>query len=319
MQTKYYGIDVSKDTLDIAYDSKSSKTCKTIVIGNNLKEIKAFVRTLPAHSYVAMEATNTYHLMLADQCFAAGMLVYVVNPRITRHYREVHSLRGHNDRMDAKTISSFIETEHEHLRSYIPKSQDQRKLQTLVRRRTKLISVQGTLNQSMSDIKELKRELKSAQDRIGNIVKKIDLLIDKMLDGNEDRDRLLTIPGIGAVISAGLLPDLQAGNFHNADALVAFYGLDPRPNDSGKCKGKRKISKQGSRHGRTLFFNSAMSATRSKAWQPIYQSYLDRGLSKIQAIVALARRIARTVWSVYTHKTTFDPARITKSSVLIAA
>ena len=31
------------------------------------------------------------------------------------------------------------------------------------------------------------------------------------------------------------------------------------------------------------------------------------------ALVILARRIARTAWSMYTYKTDFDPARLTKA------
>lgn len=308
MEAKFYGIDVSKDTLDIASDGKVER------IGNNLKDIKAFIKGIPASSYIAMEATNTYHLMMADQCYAKGMQVYVINPRVTRHYREVRSLRGHNDRMDAMTIAGFIKNEHEHQRPYAPKPEDQRKLQTLTRRRAVLVAEKVVFSQSLSEIKEIKGSVKRIIKELDAAIAEIVRLIEKMLEGNEDRERLLTIKGVGDVVSAGVLPDLESGDFKSADAFVAFYGLDPKPNDSGKSKGRRKISKQGQRTGRTLLYNAAMSASRSKAWRGIYQSYLDRGLAKVQAIVALARRIARTIWSVYTHKTTFDPARITKAA-----
>jgi hypothetical protein len=38
-----------------------------------------------------------------------------------------------------------------------------------------------------------------------------------------------------------------------------------------------------------------------------------KGLSGIAALVNLALHIARTAWSIYTYKTEFDPARLTKS------
>jgi len=39
---------------------------------------------------------------------------------------------------------------------------------------------------------------------------------------------------------------------------------------------------------------------------------VDELLSSTAALVILARRIARTAWSMYTYKTKFDPARLTK-------
>ena len=302
---KFYGVDVSKDTLDIACDGK------VVQIENEKKAIRSFAKSIPAGSVIAMESTNRYHFLIADICHACGMVVYVVNPRMTHHYREALNLRGHTDKLDAKTICSFIQHHHEGLRQYEPKSADERRLQNLVRRRAKLVAVRTQLLQSMQQIKELKSDLDAVLKRIDRMISQIDLLVDKQLEGNADRDRLCTIKGVGSVVSAVLIADLDAGNFQSADAFVAFYGLDPVPNDSGKSKGKRKISKKGHRLGRTMLYIAAFSAASSKAWKPIYEYILSKGLSKVQALVCLARKIARTAWSLYTYKTTFDPARIT--------
>jgi transposase len=299
-----YGVDVSKDTLDIACEGK------VVRISNDKKSIRLSTKSMPAGSVVAMESTNKYHLVMADMCYAAGMVVYVVNPRMTHHYREALNLRGHTDKMDAKTICSFIEHHRERCRAYEPKSADQRRLQSLIRRRAKLVGVRVQLLQSISEIKELKKDLNAVVKRIDMMIAQIDILIDKQLEGNEDRERLCTIKGVGSVVSAVLVADLEAGNFESADAFVAFYGLDPVPNDSGKTKGKRKISKKGHKLGRTMLYVAAFSGASSKAWKPVYERILAKGLSRVQALVCLARKIARTAWSVYTHKTTFDPARI---------
>jgi hypothetical protein len=50
----------------------------------------------------------------------------------------------------------------------------------------------------------------------------------------------------------------------------------------------------------------------STAWKPLYQHYRANGLSRTAALVIIiARKIARTAWSVYTHDTSFDPQRLT--------
>jgi transposase len=301
---KFYGVDVSKDTLDIACDGK------VIRIENDNKSIRLFLKSVPGGSVVAMESTNKYHLVMADACYAAGLTVYVVNPRMTHHYREALNMRGHTDKLDAKTISSYIRHHHKELRLYVPKSGDQRRLQSLIRRRAKLVFVKVQLRQSIQDIKELKSDLAAVLKRIDSMIVRIDVLIDRQLEGNAGRARLATITSVGPVVSAALVADLDAGQFSSADAFVAFYGLDPVPNDSGKSKGKRRISKKGHRLGRSLLYVAALSAASSKAWKPVYEHILAKGLSRVQALVCLARKIARTAWAIYNHKTEFQPERL---------
>ncbi|MDO8683827.1 MAG: IS110 family transposase [Armatimonadota bacterium] len=301
---KFYGVDVSKEKLDIACEGS------VMCVENNEKAIKSLVKTMPADACVAMEATNAYHLPMADLCFAAGMRVYVVNPRVTRHYREVMSLRGHTDKMDAKALSRFVEREHKDIRAYTPKSAETRRLQTLIRRRSKLVRVKPQLSQSLGQVKELKSDLRVVMEKIEGMIAKIELLIEKQLEGNTGRQRIATIKGVGPVVSAALVADLDNGHFRSGDSFVAFYGLDLKPNDSGKSTGRRKLSKQGDRLGRTLLYNAAMAAVKSEEWKPIYERHIARGLTKIQALVVIARKIAETAWSIYTHGTEFDSARI---------
>lgn len=301
---KFFGVDVSKETLDIANGGRAFQ------IENDKKAIKALVKTMPSDACIAMEATNVFHLALADACYSAGLRVHVINPRVTYHYREVMGLRGHTDKMDAKAIARFVEREHADLRVYHPKSADTRRLQTLIRRRSKLVQVQTQLSQSLGSIPELKSELSAVLRKIKMLVTKIEALIDKQLEGNTGRVRIATIKGVGPVVSAALVTDLDAGNFRSADSFVAFYGQDLRPNDSGKSTGRRKLTKQGSRLGRSLLYNAAMAAVQSPEWKPIYERHLARGWSKVQALIIIARKIARAAWSIYTHGTVFDPARI---------
>jgi len=62
-----------------------------------------------------------------------------------------------------------------------------------------------------------------------------------------------------------------------------------------------------------LLYVAAMSAKKNNAWKPLFEHYRAKGLSSTAALVILARRIARTAWSMDTYKTEFDPARLTKS------
>lgn len=304
MDAKYYGVDVSKEKLDVACDRRA------VEIANTKGAIKSFVRKMPAGSLVALEATNTYHLVMADICHSYGMRVFVINPRLTKRYREANGLRGHNDRMDALTLARYIEREHDGLREYTPLSADQRRLRTLVRRRWKLVGMRTQAAESFGSMKELGRELKALLARMDALIAKLELLIDKQLEGNVGRTCIATIKGVGPIVSAVLVADLDVYDFASADAFVAYYGLDPAPNDSGKRTGARKLSKQGSRLGRAMLYNAAMSAVTSEVWKPFYDRCLERGLKKVQALIVVARKIARCAWSIHKHNTVFDPNRV---------
>jgi transposase len=307
MDVEYYGVDVSKAKLDVACNGK------VVEIANTKAAIKSFVRKMSAGSFVALEPTNTYHLQMADVCHSYGMHVFVINPRLTRRYREANGLRGHNDTMDALTLARYIEREHEGLREYVPMSADQRRLRTLVRRRWKLVGMRTQAVESFGSMKELSREFKAFVARMDALIAKLELLIDKQLEGNTGRVRIATIKGVGPVVSAVMVADLDAHDFASADAFVAYYGLDPIPNDSGKRRGQRKLSKQGQRLGRAMLYNSALSAVRSKVWKPLYERCLGRGLKKVQALIVIARKIARCAWSIHKHNTIFNPDRLSSA------
>ena len=243
MKAEYYGVDVSKDKLDVACNGR------VVEIENSKSAIKSFVGKMPAGSFVVLEATDTYHMEMADTGYSRGMHVFVVNPRLTRRYREANGLRGHNDRMDALTLARYIEKEHDGLREYIPLSADARRLRTLVRRRWKLVGIRTQVRQSFGSVKDLRCEMKALLSRIDSLIAKLELLIDKQLEGNAGRARLETIKGVGSVVSAVLIADLDAYDFASADSFVAYYGLDAVPNDSGKRRGERKISKIGNSMG----------------------------------------------------------------------
>src|SRR5215470_13235414 len=97
----------------------------------------------------------------------------------------------------------------------------------------------------------------------------------------------------------------------HATARTVALAIDPRPDDSGQHHGKRRLSKRRPAELRQLLYLAALSAVKTKPWRSLYEHYRARGLSSTAALVILARRIARTAWSVYTYKTEFDPARLT--------
>ena len=113
MQILDIGVDVAKDTVVIAQPGAAPRT-----LPNRRAELLAWLRTLPAGSRLAMEATGRYHTLLADLADGLGLEVYVLNPKDVRYYAKGLGRRGKTDRVDAQVIARFLAKEHEQLRAY---------------------------------------------------------------------------------------------------------------------------------------------------------------------------------------------------------
>lgn len=97
------------------------------------------------------------------------------------------------------------------------------------------------------------------------------------------------------------------GHFRHSDAFIAFIGLDVRLKESGLYSGRRKLTKQGDPEIRRLLHNAAMAAARTQRWKSVYQSYLARGLKKIEALTILARKLARIAFALMKTQQPYRP------------
>jgi transposase len=307
------GADVAKDEIVVAC-SQGSFPARTLA--NQRTALRAFLKGLPAGSRIGMESTGTYHELFANLAHQLGFIVFVLNPKDARHYAKAVGQRGKTDRVDAELIARMIAHEHTKLHAWIPPTPEQREMARLLKRRAKLSSLRQALGMSLKGLDGFAADLKALRARFDQVIARIDERVKALVDANPDRQQHVThmraIDGVGAVVSAALVNTLERAPLKSADAFVAFTGLDPRPDDSGQHRGKRRLSKRGPSEMRRLLYVAAMSAKKTKTWKPLFEHYRAKGLSSTAALVILARRIARTAWSMYTYKTEFDPARLTK-------
>jgi len=55
---------------------------------------------------------------------------------------------------------------------------------------------------------------------------------------------------------------------------------------------------------------AAMTASRSATWAPIYHRYLDRGLATTEALIILARKLARVAFALLKNGTQYLPKSV---------
>ena len=128
----------------------------------------------------------------------------------------------------------------------------------------------------------------------------------RKLGGERDLERCQPIPGIGPLSALALTAIFHQGTYRNADAFIAFMGMDVRVRQSGRWKGKSKLTKKGDPEVRRSLFNAAMQARRNPLWEPYYLALRERGFSTTAAFVALGRKLARVVFALLQKNVEFD-------------
>ena len=304
-----YGVDVSKATLVVGeYHSE-----QMMRIDNTPEPIARWLASLAPGSVVAMEATGCYFELLAHLAGAAGMVVFVLNPRTLRHYARALGLRAKTDRVDALLIARYAMHERAKLRAWQPPSRLVDTLSRLLKRRHVLVGANQTLMQSLSGMKLLKAERQALQASLKRMIANLELLIRVEIAKQPElaalHRRLTTIVGVGPISAAQLVAALLRFEFARCDAFIAYTGLDPRPDDSGLRRGRRRLSKHGPGLLRCLLFNGARAAARGKVFKPLYEQLLARGLQTTEAYVVLARKLARIAFALFKSGGVFDAQR----------
>ncbi len=129
---------------------------------------------------------------------------------------------------------------------------------------------------------------------------------------NDDACRRISeIPGVGVLTATAAVSVIgQAGTFRSGREFAAYLGLVPRQNSSG---GKIKlvgISKRGDVYLRTLLIHGARSViSSSKHLSDQLRALLARRPTNVVA-VALANKMARTIWALLAYGRTYQPAPV---------
>jgi transposase len=267
------GADVAKDEIVVACSEGSFPVRK---VANQGTAVLAFLRGLPAGRRIGVESTGSYHELFAEAAHQLGFLVFLLNPKDTRHYAKAVGLRGKTDRVDAELIARMIAHEHTKLHAWIPPRAQQRELDRLIKRRATLISLREAVAMSLRDLGGLADELKALRTRFNQLIAHLDLRVKALVEASPERKqncaRLCTISGVSPIIGTALVNTLERVPLESADAFVAFTGLDPRPDDSGQHRGKRRLSKRGPAELRRLLYLAAMLAAKTKTWRSLYST-----------------------------------------------
>lgn len=172
------------------------------------------------------------------------------------------------------------------------------------------------LQMSMKGVEGLDDEVKAMMKGLSGMREAIDQKIQALVakDGELVRKSqlLLSVPAIGANAAAGLAALFSRIPFARSDSVIAYMGIDVRVSDSGKHRGRRRLTKMGPAHWRKQIWLMGFVGTHTKLYKPIYQALRAKGFKSTEAVMILGRRILRIAWGVWRTDKAFDPALLPK-------
>jgi transposase len=128
--------------------------------------------------------------------------------------------------------------------------------------------------------------------------------------------RLMSVPGIGPIISSAMVAAIGTGDpFGKGRDFAAWLGLVPKQISTGDRTILGSISKRGNRYLRALFVQAAwVVLIRLKSWErPGLKPWIEAARKRLHRnvpAIALANKLARIAWSVLAHGRNFEARKI---------
>ena len=330
------GIDIGKEVFHVVGFGTDGKIAFRRKI-KRLALLEVFKRLPP--SIVGMEACLSAHFV------SRALRQLGHQPRIIPAIYVKPFVKGQkNDYNDAEAIAEAALRPN--LRVVREKTQDQLDLQALHRVRSRLVSRRtATINQiraflieqgiavrtgAMALRNSLLAILENRQDEISprmrdlivglyedwiHLDERIATLageIDQIGEKEANCQRLMSVPGIGPLISTAVVAAIGTGEaFERGRDFGAWPGLVPRQYSTGGRSILGRISKRGSKYLRTLFIQAAnVILMRPHNWDRFsFGAWLQNAAPRLhrnKLATALANKLARIAWSILRNEKTFD-------------
>ena len=332
-------IDLAKDVFEIGIANAAGK-----IIERKRLTRPAFTHFMAttAPSNVVMEACGSAHHW-ARRFQSAGHRFTLLPPQYVRPYRR----RNKTDRADVTAILDASRSAD--IKPVPVKSVDQQNLQFCHRLReqwkatrtarintlravlrehghffalgpaTFLAQVRAVIDAEpeIQFLAPLLHTLLADIDHCAAQMKQTEQLLKVAEKQNPDIATLQSIPGIGLMISTGLVAAIGNPNtFRNGRQMANWLGITPRERSSGDTRRLGRITHQGNVYLRMLLIHGARSvlaaAERTRARTLDQLTPLQQWVTQLRdrvgfnkAAVALANKLARIAWAVWRHQQPF--------------
>jgi transposase len=312
------GIDISKAKFDVALLLDNGKLHHRVFPNTptGYQQLAAWLIKQKAPTiHACMEATGTYGEALASYLHSSGHKVSVVNPAVIKAFASTELSRTKTDKRDASLIARYCQKHQPS--TWSPPPPEISELQALVRRLEALLEMtQQERNRLSAGINSatVKEDVEKRIAYLGEQITHTQSLIRDHIDQNpslkQQRDLLISIPGIGEATAAKLLAEIvDVNHYRSARQVAAFAGLVPKHRESGSSvRGKPRLCKVGTaRLRKALYFPAIVATQHNPIIRAVSQRLRDRGKCRMLIIGAAMRKLIHIAYGVLKSGKPFDP------------
>src|ERR1700721_2025425 len=342
------GIDIGKNSFHIVGQDQRG----AIVLRQKWSrgQVEARLANLPP-CLIGMEAcVGAHHLCRKLRAF--GHDARLMPAKYVRPYSKGQK----NDYRDAEAIAEAVQRPT--MKFVATKTADQLDLQALHRVRERLVGHRtGVINQIRAFLLErgvaVRQGLRFLRAELpGILATRSDVLSPRMLRIVEDLagdwrrlderieglteeieavarkdaacERLMSVPGIGPIISSAMVAAIGSGDvFSKGRDFAAWLGLVPKQISTGDRTILGSISKRGNRYLRSLFVQAAwVVLIKPKSWERHgLKSWIEAAKKRLHPnvlAIALANKLARIAWGVLARGRNFEARTNTNATVQAA-
>jgi len=269
---------------------------------------------------ITIEATGIYHEKLTYFLYKKKYSVSVILPNRSKKYLESLGFKSKTDKLDAKGLAQM--GAEQNLQTWQPFSNHIYELKTLTRHRSRLQKMITSTNNQLHAhenmgfvTKSVVRQLKQMLKTLDLQLKKVEQQIEKVLQKDEvlhlkTKSIAESVNGLGVMTVATIAAETNGFQlFSSASQLTSFVGYDVVANESGKRKGKTKISKKGNSHIRKALHFPALNVVRLQTgtFPHLFERVFSRTLIPMKGYVAVQRKLLCLIYSLWKNNQVFKP------------
>lgn len=318
--SRFVGVDLHKNMFTVSFFEP--RTGKHRLKNYPIQAIGSFIRELNGDDTVGVESTNNTRYFV-NQIRDSVKAVKVINPS---QFKVISRSVKKTDWNDARVIAEFLS------KDMVPevrmKDKKTAQINSLANTRDKLVKLRTALKNKIHNILSshgilLKKESLSSDKGLNHILEQpvdstayieLEVIVTQIRSLNEGIKRLdreledkgkelpgyeniTSIKGIGNKSGSILLSVIgDINDFESEKKLAAYFGIVPRVSNSNKTEWQGRITKRGSKLGRTTLVQCTLIAIR---YSPRLRAFYDRIKAKKgsgKAIIATAKKLLNIIY-----------------------
>lgn len=328
--TRYnVGIDFGSEQMDVKLGVEYEDGIRKILFSRRFENRESGFKSLDGWSKekcrqkdvevrVSCEATGVYHERCCYFLHALGYYVTVEVPSRVKNYKKSCGYHSKNDNIDATALAYMgleknlrkwepINSFYYELRSLTRYHQSLQEMQTSLR--NQLHAEQSGMHTSKQVVRQLKAGIKLFAGQLEELEKSVEEKIASEPEVESKVAKITKLKGVGIMTVATVIAETNGFTwFNNRRQVTKYAGYDVIEDQSGKRKGKSKISKRGNTHIRRILYFPAINMVtyKVKPFAAKYERIFERTKIKMKGYTALQKDLLLMMFTLWKYDRDYD-------------